>query len=476
MRRFVVLVVLLAACGGSGSGATTVAEPTTAPSPEGGATSTTAPPPGTGPAATVPPAPTAEQAVELVVVQPTVISVAAAAAAIHETGDERWVAHLVDLIRLTGDEQAFAAIRNALADLTGLPAPDSAGAVYAFYGSWLYDNSVEPAPGYVDWKARLFGLIDPSFDELIRRIDDPVVAARVQWGGVQRAGIPALDHGATISPAAADYMQDGELTFGAVVSGAARAYPHRILDHHELANDTLGGEPVALVNCTLCRTGVLYSRVVDGQELTFETSGLLINSNKIMVDRETETLWEQLTGVGMAGPLAGVELERFFVTVTTWRDWVAEQPDTDVLAIPDRGIYTAGYSYEPGDAYASYYGSDELWFPVFEAPDVFPAKEEVATVDLGGAQLAVSVAALDESGPQLLAVGDRHVVVVPTGGGARFYDASGAGDLGDLGAAEAGQERLVLASGVELPRLLSGQSFWFAWYGAFPETGWWPEA
>ncbi len=464
MRRLAVLVLLLAACGDAAGG--TSAPATTAP-----AVTTTvgAPPP------TAAPAPEAAEAVAQVVEDPSVLTVAAAAAAIHDTGDPRWVPYLVDMLRLTGDEQAFAAMRNALADLTGVPPPEEFGDVYTVYGGWMYDNPVDPGAEYVEWKARLYGLIDGPFEELILQIDDPVLASRVQWGGVARGGIPELNNPTVIDADEASYMQPDELTFGAEVNGEARSYPHRILDHHELANDTLGGEPVALVDCTLCRTGVLYSRRVGDQVLQFQTSGLLINSNKIMVDVATESLWEQLTGVAIAGPLEGTELDRFFLTVTTWGDWVAENPGSGVLAIPDEGIYGARYSYAPGEAYEAYYAGDELWFPAFDAPDVLRAKEEVATLDLGEAQLAVSVAALVEAGPQLLDVGGRPVVAVPTDGGARFYDAADAGDIGDLAAATAGPEAVALASGEQLPRLQSGQSFWFAWYGAFPDTAWWPE-
>ncbi len=468
MRRLAVLILVLAACGDA-SGVTT-APPTAAPPATAAPSTPEAPPP------TAAPDPAAAEALAQLAADPSVVAVSAAAAAIHATGDPGWVPYLVDMLRLTGDEQAAGAIRNALADLTGVPAPEAFGDIYTVYGGWMYDNPVDPGRAYVDWKADLYGLIDAPFEELIRQIDDPVVASRVQWGGVRRGGIPELNNPAVIAAAEAGYMQDEELTFGAVIDGEARAYPHRILDHHELANDTLGGEPVALVDCTLCRTGVLYSRRVGDDVLQFQTSGLLINSNKIMVDVATESLWEQLTGVAIAGPLEGTVLDRFFLTVTTWGDWVAEHPDAGVLAIPDQGIYDTGYSYEPGAAYEAYYGSDNLWFPAFDAPDVFPAKEEVATLDLGDGQLAVSVAALEAAGPQVLEVAGRRVVVVPTGGGARFYDASGAGDLGDVAAASAGEEGLALESGGSLPRLQSGQSFWFAWYGSFPDTAWWPES
>ncbi len=74
---------------------------------------------------------------------------------------------------------------------------------------------------------------------------------------------------------------------------------------------------------------------VDGQVLDFETSGMLTNSNKIMIDVQTDTLWSHLEGTGTAGPLEGVELEQFPVETTTWAEWVDAHPDTETLTIPD---------------------------------------------------------------------------------------------------------------------------------------------
>ena len=261
------------------------------------------------------------------------------------------------------------------------------------------------------------------------RSTDPVTAARLQWGGVLRGGIPELNNAETISVAEADYMLGDEVVFGAVVNGKARAYPVRILGHHELANDTLGGEPVSLVYCTLCRTPVFYHREVAGRVLDFETSGLLENSNKVMVDVQTDSLWNQLTGEAFAGPLRGEVLERLPMVVTTWADWIAQHPDTDVQKVPTIGLDpdlarlnpTGGYSYEPGDAYADYYAGSELWFPSFDVPDDFAEKDEVVTLDYAGDRLAVGLDALLEAGGLVTTVADRPVVFVASGNGARVY-------------------------------------------------------
>jgi hypothetical protein len=471
MRRFLALALVLAACG---SAASEVTEPPESTLPATTDPATSAPAATTAPATSAPStaggALDAELLAEALSLQDDLsdVTVALFATKLGETGDDRWVPYLIDLMRLAGGGESLGRINGSLAALTGIPVPEPPTDGLRVYGSWMYEAAVDPGPEYVGWKADLYGLIDGEFTELLAQVDDPVLASRLQWGGVVRGGIPELDHQDTSSVDGAPHMTPDELTFGAVVNGEARAYPHRVLDHHELANDTLGGEPVALVNCTLCRTGILYSRLVDGRLVEFETSGLLLNSNKVMVDRQTNTLWEQLTGIAIAGELQGTELDRHFITVTTWADWVAEHPDTDVLTIPG----FPGYSYEPGDAYAAYYAAGDVWFPTFDVPDVFADHEEMGTVVLDGVPFAVSVAALGEAGSQAIAVGERAVAAVPTGGGVRFYDITGAPGV-DLTDAVAGEEALA-AGGDDHPRLQSGHSFWFAWYGDYPDTGWWP--
>jgi hypothetical protein len=396
--------------------------------------------------------------------------------------------YLYDIARLADGETFLSAMATLARVTEATPPADDFRTLSLFFGNWIMDNAPDPGPDYIAWKASLFGNIDSDFESLIASVPDPITASRLQWGGVLRGGIPELNDAATISVAEADYMVADEVVFGAVVNGEARAYPVRILGHHELANDTLGGEAVSLVYCTLCRTPVFYRRLVAGQVLDFETSGLLENSNKVMVDVQTDSLWNQLTGEAFAGPLRGTVLERLPMTVTTWGDWVARHPDTDVQKIPTLGLDpddtslnpTGGYSYEPGDAYADYYAGSGLWFPTFEVPDTFAEKAEVVTLDYAGGRMAVGLEALLEAGGLVTTVGDRPAVFVASGNGARVYESTEGIEVVDGAVLYAGaeatvtEEALVLADGTELRRLISGQSFWFAWYGNFPDTDWWP--
>ncbi|MDH3605812.1 MAG: DUF3179 domain-containing protein [Acidimicrobiia bacterium] len=394
-----------------------------------------------------------------------------------------------DAARLGETETLMNAVR-IFARITGVDPPAAdVGAQWLFFGDWIMNNAPNPGAAYPAWKAALFANIDPAFEPLISQVQDPVLASRLQFGGVRRGGIPELNDAPTISIAEADYMTDDEIVFGAVVNGVARAYPVRILGHHELANDTLGGEDVSLIYCTLCRTPVFYSAEVAGMVLDFQTSGLLMNSNKVMVDVETDTLWNQLTGEAIAGQLAGEVLTKLPMTVTTWADWIADHPDSDVQAIPASAVDpttglapTGGYSYEPGDAYNSYYASEGLWFPALDVPDDFAKKAEMVTLDVDGGQIAVELDALLDAGGLVTSVGGTDVVFVASANGARAYDGADGLEVVDGAvvfdgqATTATEDALVLPDGTALPRLVSGQSFWFAWYGNFPDTDWWPRA
>ena len=273
---------------------------------------------------------------------------------------------------------------------------------------------------------------------------------------------------------------------GAVVNDASVGYPVRILGRHELANDTVGGVPVALAYCTLCRSALLFDRRIDGQVLEFQTSGLLIDSNKVMVDRQTGSLWRQLSGEAIGGPLTGRKLEILPIETTTWSAWTAAEPATEILELPDPwlvnspdGPILASYLYSPDAVQPAYYASDALWFPTLGTPGPLRPKDEVIGIAIDGAALAVELGALRQNGPVVLPLGAATVVVVAQPGGAAAYDGTGlglaAGTRPDVGATPIGADQPAeLADGRRLRRLASTQSFWFAWYANHPATTWWP--
>jgi hypothetical protein len=113
---------------------------------------------------------------------------------------------------------------------------------------WLQKRpDIVPSPDFAAWKGRLFSLIDPEFAEWFK----PDVPRRIRleeivWGGVPKDGIPALTNPRHVAAADATWLTGDELVFGVTLNGESRAYPHRILDWHEMANDVVGGVRVAL--------------------------------------------------------------------------------------------------------------------------------------------------------------------------------------------------------------------------------------
>ena len=118
----------------------------------------------------------------------------------------------------------------------------------------------------------------------------------------------------------------------------------------------------------------------------------------------------------------------------------------------------------------------------FAVPDAFPEKAEVVTLDLNGSRLAVELSALLEAGGYVTEVGGLPVVFVATGNGARVYQAVDGIEVVDGSVVFDGtpitvsEDAIELSDGTVLPRVISGQSFWFAWAGNHPTTAWWPQS
>ena len=137
---------------------------------------------------------------------------------------------------------------------------------------------------------------------------------------------------ATVSEAP-DYLRDEEPVIIVDINGDARAYPLAMLMWHEIVNDTVGTVPVTVTFCPLCNTGITFERTLDGKELTFGTSGMLRNSDLVMWDRQTETLWQQITGEALAGDYAANERALKFVpsSIIGWGSFAENYPDGQVM-------------------------------------------------------------------------------------------------------------------------------------------------
>ena len=185
-----------------------------------------------------------------------------------------------------------------------------------------------------------------------------VPANEILAGGPPRDGIPALDHPATRTVAQADWSGD-ELVVGVVAGGEARAYPVAILGWHELVNDTLGGQPILVSFCPLCGTGLVFDRRVAGKTRSFGVSGLLYRSDLLMYDRDSQSLWSQISAEAVTGSLLGQRLRLLRARMVEWDAWRSEHPGTTILS------RATGHPRDYGRSpYQGYAHSEELMFPV----------------------------------------------------------------------------------------------------------------
>lgn len=173
--------------------------------------------------------------------------------------------------------------------------------------------------------------------------------------------------------------------------GEARVYPLRILTVHEIVNDQFGDVPIAVTYCPLCNSAVAFERTVDGQVLRFGTSGLLRNSDLVMWDRQTESLWQQITGEGIVGELAGTQLEFVPIGIVAWEDAQERFPDGKVLS-RDTGL-VASYGSNP---YVAYDSSEQPFLFDGEIDDRYPAFERVVGLRVGDTNKAYPFSLLSE--------------------------------------------------------------------------------
>lgn len=159
-----------------------------------------------------------------------------------------------------------------------------------------------------------------------------VPLGEIREGGPPRDGIPAIDRPRFDSVAQGrTWLREQEPVVAVERRGEARAYPLRILIWHEIVNDVVGSEPLAVTFCPLCNAAIAFRRHVAGLVLSFGTTGKLRYSDLVMYDRQTESWWQQMTGEAIVGRLVGTRLEPVPAQVVSWRDFAQAYPRGRVL-------------------------------------------------------------------------------------------------------------------------------------------------
>lgn len=204
----------------------------------------------------------------------------------------------------------MAALTFALIGLVAGPRPVGDGRDPASYGFDL--TGLTPEDGVLSGSGNPRDFLQPLAVDATMRGD-----AMVGWNQTQRT----------------KYVVTADRVIGLELNGESRAWPLSVMNVHEVIHDTLGGVPIAVTYSPLCDAAVVFDRRVEGRIIEFGISGLLLDGNLLLYDRDSSTpsLWSQLAFRAVSGPLVGRTLTPLpGVHLVAWSEWLAEHPSTTV--------------------------------------------------------------------------------------------------------------------------------------------------
>jgi len=274
-----------------------------------------------------------------------------------------------------------------------------------------------------------------------------VDAASILEGGPTRDRIRSVDEPEFAPPQEATWVRPVDPVLGMALDGVAHAYPVHLLEYHQVVNDELGGQPVALTYDPLTGVPQGYRRTVEGRELHFGVSGLIHRAQFLLYDRETESLWAQYEGRAVSGPLAGKRLDRIEVRQELMGAWFQRHPNTLVLARPEKK--RIDYRHSP---YSTYWISEKIPFEVGARDDRYHPKEVVLGVEVDGATRA-------------------YLGSILTAEGGRIVDEFHGSKIRIAYDSDSGTFLWEVPDGVRVT-----DAYWFAWKSFHPDTEIWHDA
>jgi hypothetical protein len=274
-------------------------------------------------------------------------------------------------------------------------------------------------------------------------LDDTLIpAAEIHGGGPPKNGIPALIDPQFVDAEDASFLKGKDRVLGISRNGVVRAYPVRILNYHEIVNDMLGDEPVVITYCPLCGSGMAFAAMIWERRFVFGVSGLLYNSDVLLYDLRTESLWSQLMSQAISGEMKGNRLESLPLSHTTWREWKARHPDSQVLST-DTG-FRRNYRVDP---YPNYGRSGQIYFPVNHSSRLYRRKSIVLGLEINGKFKVYPFDELEKAPDHFDDVFQGRQFEV------QFDEKNGTA-------------RIIGENDKEIPTTIA---FWFAWYAFHPD-------
>ena len=156
-------------------------------------------------------------------------------------------------------------------------------------------------------------------------------------------------------------VDSNRLVLGISINGEAKAYPVQFLGYHHHILDTIGGKPVLVTYCTVCRTGRVFEPVVNGKKEKFRLVGM-DHFNAMLEDATTKSWWRQVTGEAIAGKLKGQKLPEVFSTQTSLVSWLQLNPNSFIMQADPAFIksYDSTFKYEAGKSKNKLTGTDSI--------------------------------------------------------------------------------------------------------------------
>jgi hypothetical protein len=203
-----------------------------------------------------------------------------------------------------------------------------------------------------------------------------------------RDAIPPIHNPVYETANQADWLDDDDMVLGYRAGGQAWAYPVKILNFHEIVNDFLVREPVLISYCPLCYSGIVFSRRLDGRELTFGNTSALYESDMVMLDCETGSYWWQVAGQAIVGELTGENLQILPSRMATWAEW--RQSHSDTLVLSRETGFDRNYAQDPFLDIGDFANQGRFVFPVSRdtLDDRLRPGDKVISIQLEGGTFA----------------------------------------------------------------------------------------
>ncbi|NIM58240.1 MAG: DUF3179 domain-containing protein [Candidatus Aminicenantes bacterium] len=233
-------------------------------------------------------------------------------------------------------------------------------------------------------------------------------------GGPGKDGIPAINNPRFVSISETK-IKDDVLGVLVDIKGKKRYYPYNILVWHEIVNDSLNGMDIVVTFCPLCGSAIVFNANLNGEKLLFGVSGKLYESNMLMYDKRTESLWSQSRAEAVVGDYTGKKLELVPMQLMRFSELKTKYPETQILS--EKTGYFRDYSLYP---YGDYDSNEQLYFPVSVQDTRFQAKEIMYVFNLYDKSVAFPADKLGETRVEKIIEG-KTVAVERQGGEINVY-------------------------------------------------------